>query len=232
MDDKVLMKGNEAIAEAAVRAGCRFFAGYPITPQNELPEYMSARMPEVGGHFIQGESEIASIFMVYGVAATGIRSMTSSSGAGLALKAEGMSFLATARVPAVYVDVARGGPAMGTIQAAQQDYNAVKSPAAGGFKCFVLAPHTVQEAVDLTYKAFDIADTYRSPVVVYLDGLIGNMMEVVQFPPMRDLDTLPAHTDWKLTVYDEDKIRTVNSFMGTSDRCQASNIELYKLYQL
>ena len=181
------MKGNEAIAEAAVRAGCRFFAGYPITPQNEIPEYMARRLPEVSGHFVQGESEIASVNMVYGAAAAGIRAMTSSSSPGISLKSEGISYLAGAELPAVIVNVTRGGPGLGSIQAAQMDYlQAAKASGHGGFRMLVYAPATVQEAVDYTYKAFQKAEQYQSPVLVCADGCIGAMMEAVTLPEMAD----------------------------------------------
>jgi len=227
------IKGNEAIAEAAVRAGCRFFAGYPITPQNEVPEYLSARLPEVGGKFLQGESEIASIFMVYGVAATGIRAMTSSSGPGLALKSEGISFLAAGRLPSVIVNVARGGPAIGTIEPAQQDYlSAAHSPAPGGFKCFVLAPQNVQEAADFVYNAFDIADKYRTPVIVLADGMIGNMMEVVNLPPMKDIETLPNHDSWRYNKYNDDgSFRLLSTYSPKGQMMQEKNKEMQALYQ-
>ena len=154
--ERVFMKGCEAIAEAAVRAGCRFFAGYPITPQNEIPEYFARRLPEVGGVFIQGESEIASVNMVYGAAQTGTRAMTSSSSCGISLKSEGISFCASARIPMVYCNMQRGGPGIGAIQPAQQDYfQATKASGNGGFRMMVFAPATVQEAVDMTYAAFD-----------------------------------------------------------------------------
>lgn len=183
---RIFMKGCEAIAEAAVRAGCRFFAGYPITPQNEIPEYFARRMPEVGGTFVQGESEVASVNMVYGAASAGVRSMTSSSSCGIALKSEGISYCASARVPMVYCNVQRGGPGVGAIQPAQQDYNqATKASGNGGFRMLVLAPSTVQEAVDLTYKAFDYADRDRNPVLVLADGVIGTMMEPVELPKMK-----------------------------------------------
>ncbi len=183
---RVLMKGCEAIAEAAVRAGCRFFAGYPITPQNEIPEYFARRMPEVGGTFVQGESEVASVNMVYGAAAAGTRSMTSSSSPGIALKSEGISYCAAARIPIVYANISRGGPGVGAIQPAQQDYfQATKASGNGGFEMLVLAPSTVQEAVDLTYAAFDYADRDRNPVLILADGVIGTMMEPVELPPMK-----------------------------------------------
>ncbi len=180
---RVFMKGTEAVAEAAVRAGCRFFAGYPITPQNEVPEYMSRRLPEVGGVFIQGESEVASVSMVYGAASAGTRSMTSSSSPGISLKSEGISYCAAARVPMVYANFARGGPGVGSIQPAQQDYlQATKASGNGGFRMPVLAPASVQEAVDLTVLAFDWADRDRTPVLLLADGVIGTMMEPVELP--------------------------------------------------
>lgn len=182
---RVFMKGCEAIAEAAVRAGCRFFAGYPITPQNEIPEYFARRLPEVGGSFIQGESEVASISMVYGAASTGTRSMTSSSSPGISLKSEGISYCAAARIPMVYANISRGGPGVGTIQPAQQDYSqATKASGNGGFQTMVFAPDSVQEAVDMTYQAFDYAQRDRNPVLILCDGVIGSMMEPVELPQM------------------------------------------------
>lgn len=190
---RVLMKGCEAIAEAAVRAGCRFFAGYPITPQNEIPEYFARRLPEVGGNFVQGESEVASINMVYGSASVGARSMTSSSSPGIALKSEGISYCAAARIPIVYANISRGGPGVGAIQPAQQDYfQATKASGNGGFEMIVLAPATVQEAVDLTYKAFDLADRDRNPVLILADGVIGTMMEPVELPEMKSDEEIAA----------------------------------------
>jgi len=180
---RTFMKGCEAIAEAAVRAGCRFFAGYPITPQNEIPEYFARRMPEVGGVFMQGESEIASINMVYGAASMGTRSMTSSSSPGISLKSEGISYCAAARIPMVYANISRGGPGVGSIFPAQMDYlQATKASGNGGFEMMVLAPASVQEAADLTYQAFDLADRDRNPVLILADGVIGNLMEPVILP--------------------------------------------------
>lgn len=189
--ERLFMKGCEAIAEAAVRAGCRFFAGYPITPQNEIPEYFARRMPEVGGTFVQGESEVASISMVYGAASAGIRAMTSSSSPGISLKSEGISYCASARIPTVYVNVARGGPGVGSIQPAQMDYlQATKASGNGGFRMRVFAPSTVQEAVDMTYAAFDYADMDRNPVLILADGVIGTMMEPVVLPAALGEDKL------------------------------------------
>ena len=184
---KLFMKGNEAIAEAAVRAGCRFFAGYPITPQNEIPEYMSKRLPEVGGAFVQGESEIASVNMVIGAAFGGTRAMTSSSGPGLDLKSEGLSTLAAAGFPAVIVNVMRGGPGTGSISGAQMDYlQATRGGGHGGIRLLIFAPSTVQEAVDLVYEAFDKSWEYMNPCLVLADGFIGSIMEPVQLPPMKE----------------------------------------------
>lgn len=183
---KVFMKGCEAMAEAAVRAGCRFFAGYPITPQNEIPEYLARRMPEVNGVFVQGESEVASVAMVYGAASAGVRAMTSSSSTGISLKSEGISYCASARIPMVYINVSRGGPGVGSIQPAQMDYQqATKASGNGGFQMRVFAPSTVQEAVDMVYRAFDLADADRNPVLILADGVVGAMMEPVELPPMR-----------------------------------------------
>lgn len=190
---RVFMKGCEAIAEAAVRAGCRFFAGYPITPQNEIPEYFARRLPEVGGVFVQGESEVASINMVYGAASAGTRSMTSSSSPGIALKSEGISYCAAARIPMVYCNVARGGPGVGAIQPAQMDYmQATKASGNGGFEMMVFAPSTVQEAVDMTYNGFDYADRDRNPVLILADGVIGTMMEPVELPEMKSDEEIAA----------------------------------------
>ncbi len=188
MGKKRFMKGNEAIAEAAVRGGCRFFAGYPITPQNEIPEYLSWRLPEVGGDFVQGESEIASINMVYGAAAMGTRAMTSSSSPGISLKTEGISYLAAAMLPALIINVSRGGPGLGSIQPAQSDYlQATKALGHGGFHTLVFAPNTVQEAVDIVYESWEYAERDRNPVFVLLDGCLGNIMEEVDLPEMKEI---------------------------------------------
>lgn len=195
---RVFMKGCEAIAEAAVRAGCRFFAGYPITPQNEIPEYFARRMPEVSGSFVQGESEVASINMVYGAASAGVRAMTSSSSPGIALKSEGISYCASARIPMVYANISRGGPGVGSIQPAQMDYyQATKASGNGGFKMRVFAPSTVQEAVDMTYAAFDYADRDRNPVLILADGVIGTMMEPVVLPEMKSDEEVEAMKEGK-----------------------------------
>ncbi len=188
MGEKVLMKGAEAIAESAIRAGCMAFFGYPITPQNETPEYFSRRMPQVGRVFLQAESEVAAINMVYGAACTGTRVITTSSSPGISLMQEGFSYIANSHVPCVVVNVMRGGPGLGDIAPAQADYNqATKGGGHGDYHSIVLAPHTVQEAVDLIYLAFDLADKYRMMVVMLMDGLMGQMMEPVEFPEWVDV---------------------------------------------
>ena len=184
MKEKVLMKGNEAIGEGAVRAGCQAYFGYPITPQTELLEFMSHRMPELGRLFIQAESEIAAISMCYGAAAAGVRVMTSSSSPGISLKQEGISYMAGAELPGVVVNVVRGGPGLGNVAPAQGDYfQATKGGGHGDYRLLVLAPASVQEAMDLTSLAFDLADKYRNPVMVLADGLIGQTMEAVALHP-------------------------------------------------
>lgn len=183
-----LLKGNTAIAEAAIRAGCQAYFGYPITPQTELLEHMAKRMTPLGRVFLQAESEVAAINMVYGAACTGARVMTSSSSPGVSLMAEGLSYIAGSEVPCVLVDIMRGGPGLGNIAPSQGDYfQMVKGPGHGDFQPIVLAPATVQEAIDLTVLAFDLADEYRWIVVVLADGSIGQMMEPAELPPMRAL---------------------------------------------
>ena len=183
MAEKVLMKGNEALAESALRAGCRFFFGYPITPQTELAAYMSKRMPKIGGTYLQAESEIAAINMVYGAASAGARAMTSSSSPGISLKGEGISYMAGSDLPGVIINVQRGGPGLGGIQPSQSDYwQATRATGHGDFFMPVLAPSTVQEMADCVYRAFDLADEYRTPVMVLADGMLGQMMEPVVLP--------------------------------------------------
>lgn len=191
--ERVFMKGSEAVAEAAIRAGCRFYAGYPITPQNETPEYFSRRLPEVGGVFLQGESEVASINMIMGASIAGAKAMTSSSSVGIALMAEGISQAANGCQPIVIANFMRGGPGGGTIQPAQSDYlQGTKAAGNGGFKMIVFAPCNVQEAADLTYEAFRIAERDRNPVMILADGCIASMMEPVYLPPMRTDEELQA----------------------------------------
>lgn len=180
---KVLMKGNCAIAEAAVRAGCTFYAGYPITPQSEILEYMSSRLPEVHGTFVQTESEIAGISMILGAASTGVRTMTSSSGPGFSLMQEGISYIAAAQLPTVIVDVTRYGCGLGDIGSAQGDYmQLAKNGGHGDYHCIVMTPSNLQEAVDFVKEGYDIAEKYRNPVIIAVDGAIGKMVEAVSFP--------------------------------------------------
>ncbi len=194
--EKMLMNGSHTVGEAAVRAGCRYYFGYPITPQNELPEYLSARMLDVGGAFIQGESEVASINMVLGASAAGGRAMTSSSSPGISLKQEGISYMAGTELPAVIINMMRGGPGLGNISPSAADYfQATRGGAHGDYRTPVLAPSGGQELADLTFVAFDLADKYRTPVMLLGDGLMGQVMEPVIFPDFIDLDKLPKK-DW------------------------------------
>lgn len=221
---KILMKGNEAIAEAAVQAGCRFYAGYPITPQNEIPEYMSWRLPEVGGTFIQAESELSAINMVYGASACGARAMTSSSSPGISLKQEGISFLAGAELPAVIVNMQRGGPGLGNISASQADYfQAVKGGGHGDYKMLVYAPYNLQELWDLTMLAFDKADEYRNPVMILGDGILGQMME--PFIPRHYLNPDLPEKSWSLKECKNGRPNVIKSlFMGEGELEQKNYI--------
>ena len=225
-----IWKGSEAIAEAAIRAGCRGFFGYPITPQNELPEYMSHRMPQVGGVFVQAESELAAINMVYGAAASGVRAMTSSSSPGVSLKQEGISYMVGAQLPAVIVNVMRGGPGLGSIQPSQSDYyQATRGGGNGDYRTLVLAPANLQEAVDLTQEAFDIADQYRNPVMLLADGLIGQMMEpIVWKEPFRR--TLPEKSWAASGRGDRDHNNFVTSLFLEAPACEAHNLALAEKY--
>jgi len=200
MGEKILMKGNEAIGEAAIRAGCRFYFGYPITPQSELTAYMAKRLLKMkDAAFVQAESEIAAINMVYGAAATGVRAMTSSSGPGISLKQEGISYIACSELPCVVVNIQRGGPGLGSIQPAQGDYfQATKGGGHGDYHLIVFAPSSVQELVDLTMDAFDLADQYCNPAMILGDGLLGQMMEAVEFKERPKVD-LPDKSSWTLT---------------------------------
>ena len=187
MAEKVLMKGNEALAEAAIAAGCRHFFGYPITPQTEVAAYMSKRMPKIGGTYLQAESEVAAINMVYGASSAGMRVMTSSSSPGISLKSEGISYLAGADLPALIINVQRGGPGLGGIQPSQSDYwQATSATGHGDFHILVFAPSTVQEMVDLVSDAFDLGDQYRMPAMILSDGMLGQMMEPVVLPEASD----------------------------------------------
>jgi len=227
---KVLMKGNEALAEAAIRAGCVHFFGYPITPQTEVPEYLAKRLPEVGGVFLQAESEIASIHMIYGAAGVGVKCLTSSSSPGISLMAEGMSYIAACELPCVIINIMRAGPGLGGILPAQSDYHqATRGHGHGDYKLITLAPASVQEAVDLMTLAFELSETYRNPVMVCGDGMIGQMMEPVEFPtegkgaPMEE-------NDWALTGSEGRERRIVNSLYLTPEENFAHNIHLKEKY--
>ena len=208
MAEKKLTKGNEALAEGAIRAGCRFFAGYPITPQNEVPEYMSWRLPQVGGAFVQSESEVSAINMVYGAAATGVRSMTSSSSPGISLKQEGLSYCAGADLPLLIANVMRGGPGLGNIAGAQGDYwQATRGGGHGDYHLYVMAPNGVNEMANLPQKCFEVAYKYRIPAMILADGIIGQMMEPVEFKnPEIDVKTL-AKPDWAIGVNKEGRAK-------------------------
>ncbi len=229
--EKVLMKGNEAIAEAAIRAGCRHFYGYPITPQTEVSAYMAKNMPKVGGLFMQAESEIAAINMVYGSASAGVRAMTSSSSPGISLKAEGISYIAGADLPCVILNIVRGGPGLGGIQPAQSDYfQATKGLAHGDFKLVVLAPSSIQECVDLTMEAFDIADQYRMPVMLMGDGMLGQMMEPVSFGAYEGRK-LPEKTWATNGTGLKREHNIINSLYIDPDTLEKTVLERDKMYQ-
>ena len=229
--EMLLKNGNEALAEAAIQAGCRFYAGYPITPQNEIPEYMAARMPEVNGVFIQAESEIASVNMVYGASAAGVRAMTSSSSPGMSLKQEAISFLAAAELPAVIVNIQRGGPGLGSISASQADYfQAVKGGGHGDYKCIVYSPFNVQEMWDLTMRAFDKADEYRMPVILLADAIVGQMMEPFQ-PTKYVRPRLPVK-DWILNGCRGRGPRVIRSLFIGPGELEERNLLLQKKYAL
>lgn len=231
MAEKVLMKGNEAMAEAAMRAGCRCFFGYPITPQTEVAAYMSKNMPKVGGVYLQAESEVAAINMVYGASAAGARVLTSSSSPGISLKSEGISYMAGADLPGVIINVERGGPGLGSIQPSQSDYwQATKATGHGDFHIVVYAPSTVQEMADYAYKAFDTADKYRVPVMILADGLLGQMMEPVVLPEARALEDLPEKP-WATTGHGHKRAHNVvNSLYLTAEDLEDLNIERYQRY--
>ena len=207
---KVLMKGNEAIGEAAIRAGCKNYFAYPITPQSEVAEYLAKRMPEVDGVFLQGESEVAVGYMIFGAAACGERVMTTSSSPGVSLMGEAISYIAAAQCPAVFVNIMRGGPGLGGILPSQGDYfQATKGGGHGDYRLLVLAPDGVQEAVEMTMQAFTLAEKYRGPVMILGDGLIGQMMEPVEFPD--DLKTEPSNKDdWATSGMDTRKSKKRN----------------------
>jgi 2-oxoglutarate ferredoxin oxidoreductase subunit alpha len=225
------MKGNEAIAEAAIRAGCRHYFGYPITPQTEIAAYMAKKMPKIGGVFLQAESEIASINMVYGAAATGCRVMTSSSSPGISLKAEGLSYIAGSDVPALVVNVQRGGPGLGGIQPSQSDYfQATKGGGHGDYRMIVLAPASVQEMASLTIKGFNLADKYLMTAMILADGTIGQMMEPISF---EDAEVEHYEKPWALTgTQCKRKHNVVNSLYLKPDELEKKNFERYERYAI
>ena len=230
-----LMKGSEAIAEAAIRAGCRYFFGYPITPQTEIPEYMSARMPEIGGCFLQAESEVGAINMVYGAAGTGARVLTSSSSPGVSLKQEGISYIAASELPCVIMNVMRGGPGLGSIQAGQGDYfQATKGGGHGDYRLVVFAPASVQEAIDLMEVAFDTADKYRNPVMVVADGMICQMMEPVVLPEMNEYVIDYEKKPWAANGHgakDKPSRAIINSLYITVEELDSLNERLQATYR-
>lgn len=231
-----LMKGSEAIAEAAIRAGARFFFGYPITPQTEIPEYMSARMPEVGGCFLQAESEVAAINMVYGAAGTGARVITSSSSPGVSLKQEGISYMAGARLPAVILNVMRGGPGLGSIQASQGDYfQAVKGGGNGDYHLLTYAPASIQEAINILQFAYDKAEKYRVPCLILADGIMCQMMEPVEMPEMVEYKVDPEKKPWAATGWkpgdDPAKRAVINSLFISTEELSMHNDLLQSVYR-
>ena len=231
MAEKVLMKGNEAIAEAAIRAGCRHYFGYPITPQTEVAAYMAKRMPKIGGTFLQAESEISAINMVYGVAGTGKRVMTSSSSPGISLKQEGISYMAGADLPALIVNVQRGGPGLGGIQPSQSDYfQSTKGGGHGDYRLIVLAPESVQEMADMTALAFELAEKYRMPAMLLADGTMGQMMEPVELPEEK-ASTYDA--PWAVTGTEmKRKHNIINSLYLKPEELEQKNIERYERYKV
>ncbi|MGB4438241.1 MAG: 3-methyl-2-oxobutanoate dehydrogenase subunit VorB [Sedimentibacter sp.] len=229
---KVLMKGNEAVGAAAIKAGCRYFFGYPITPSSEIPEYMSKALPEVGGVFVQAESEVAAINMVYGAGGAGARCMTASSSPGISLKQEGITYAAGAEIPCVIVNMMRGGPGLGSIQPGQADYyQSTRGGGNGDYRTLCYAPASIQETVDYVMLAFDKADYYRNPVLIAADGLVGQMMEAVEFKEPAKIDLPPK--DWATTGTKGQRERNViNSLYLDAEECQVHNNNLGKKYKL
>jgi 2-oxoglutarate ferredoxin oxidoreductase subunit alpha len=223
------MKGNEALAEAAIQAGCIHFFGYPITPQTEVSAYMSKRLPKIGGTYLQAESEVAAINMVQGAAAAGVRAMTSSSSPGISLNAEGISYMAGADLPCLILNIQRGGPGLGGIQPSQADYNqATKAPGHGDLHILVYAPSTIQEMMDTVFKAFDLAEKYRMPAMILADGLLGQMMEPVEMPEAR---TSQNEKPWALTgTRGKDRKNIVNSLYLEAEELERRVVERFARY--
>lgn len=231
---KILMKGNEAFGKAAMVAGCRYFFGYPITPQSELPEYLSRELPAIGGTFVQAESEVAAINMVYGAGGCGARVLTSSSSPGIALKQEGITYCAGAEVPCVILNVVRGGPGLGSIQPSQSDYfMTTRGGGDGDYRTPVYAPASVQEACDMIMDAFDVAELYRTPVLVLLDGMIGQMMEPVDFDKPRTQRELPSKEGWATTgTKGQRKPNIINSLYLSPEILEEHNYHLQRKYDV
>ena len=230
-EERVLISGNEAIASSAIASGCRFYAGYPITPQNEITSFMAKHMPEVGGIFIQAESEIAAINMVFGAAATGNRAMTSSSSPGISLKQEGISYLVGAELPCVIVNIMRGGPGLGNITPSQSDYfQATKGGGHGDYHCIVLAPSSVQEALDLVKTGFDLADKYRNPVLILGDGMLGQMMEPIDALSL-ERKVKSFKKPWALTGCKNRKPNRIKSFFMAEGALEEFNKKLQKKFK-
>jgi 2-oxoglutarate/2-oxoacid ferredoxin oxidoreductase subunit alpha len=230
LSDRVFVKGNEAVAMASVEAGCLYYFGYPITPQSDIPEYLSRVLPGLGGEFIQAESEIASINMLLGASATGVRAMTSSSSPGISLKQEGISYMAGSELPGVIVNIARSGPGLGGIDASQADYfQAVKGGGHGGYHILVLAPSSVQEMYDLTMLAFDLSDRYRMPAMILADAVIGQMKEPI-IPHPRPVVDLPLK-DWAVRGKGNGEQRVVKSLFLGEGELEAHNWKLHRKYR-
>jgi 2-oxoglutarate ferredoxin oxidoreductase subunit alpha len=228
------MKGNEAIGEGAVRAGCRYFFGYPITPQSELPHYLAKRLPEVGGLYLQAESEVASINMVFGAAGAGARVMTSSSSPGISLMQEGISYLVGAELPCVVVNMMRGGPGLGNIAPAQSDYfQSTRGGGHGDYWMITLAPSSVQEIIDLMKDAFDLADKYRNPVLLAVDGVLGQMMEPVELEDGEEQPPVLPEKNWAATGRrGREKKNLINSLYIVPENLEAHNWKLNEKYSL
>jgi len=234
VSNRVLMKGNEAFAEAAVQAGCKYFFGYPITPQNEIPEYMSKRLPEVGGVYLQAESEVAGINMIFGAAGTGFRTLISSSSPGISLMSEGISYIAAAELPCVIINVMRGGPGLGGILPAQSDYfQATKGGGHGVYRLLVLAPGSLQEATEFIMMAFDLTEFYRNPVMILTDGFMGQMMEAVEFKKVKLGYDIPDVKEWAVGYMAQRGKRTLlKSLSLDPEVLEQHNQKLQKKYRL
>jgi len=232
MENRILMKGNDAVGEGAIQAGCQAYFGYPITPQNEITAYMAKKMLEEGRVFIQAESEIAAINMVFGASLTGARAMTSSSSPGISLKQEGISYMVGCELPGVVVNIQRGGPGLGNISGAQGDYfQATRGGGHGDYYLIVLAPASVQEMYDLTREAFDLADKYRNPVIILADGILGQMLEPVRIGKENPMPNFDTKKDWILNGCKEREPRMVRSLLMDEGALEEHNWKLNKKYE-